>query len=482
MKEAFLISVFLLIFSSCFGQKTATNQNEIKQKIDNYINEVIEINEIPGVALAVIKDGKVIYEKYSGKASLEDNKPVDKNTAFKIFSTTKLITNVGVFQLIEKGKLALEDPISKYLDNLPKEWQSIKVAHLLTHSSGLPNIVMFEDIPITLPYDEKIAILAKKPMEFVTGAEYNYNQTNYFFLAKIIEKITGLTFEEYILQNQFPGVKSGVYFSSDFGKAVPNSAFRYNFNAKTNQYVKNTLNSGSDGHSANGLNITLPEFIRWNQNLDKNTFLKSETKYSMWEPFKYTNSKEDFGYGWDFYPVNKVISYGFTGGNETAFRKFVKNDMTIIFLSNGHKYDNLYVQSQVVNHVAGIVDKTLIDDYLLADEKVTQDFLKLDIAKSEQNYLDLKKDHPDWNFEYRLNIIGYTLMNNGRINDAIKIFELNAKENPKSGNAFDSLAESYFNNNQLEISKQTYQKALALSPENTNAKEMLDKIDKLLLK
>lgn len=482
MKEAFLISVFLLIFSSCFGQKAAVNQNEIKQKIDSYINEVIKINEIPGVALAVIKDGKVIYEKYSGKASFEDNKAVDKNTAFKIFSTTKLITNVGVFQLIEKGKLALEDPISKYLDNLPKEWQSIKVAHLLTHSSGLPNIVMFEDIPITLPYDEKIAILAKKPMEFVTGAEYNYNQTNYFFLAKIIEKITSLTFEEYILQNQFPGVKSGVYFSSDFGKAVPNSAFRYNFNAKTNQYVKNTLNSGSDGHSANGLNITLPEFIRWNQNLDKNTFLKSETKYSMWEPFKYTNSKEDFGYGWDFYPVNKVISYGFTGGNETAFRKFVKNDMTIIFLSNGHKYDNLYVQSQVVNHVAGIVDKTLIDDYLLADEKVTQDFLKLDIAKSEQNYLALKKDHPDWNFEYRLNIIGYTLMNNGRINDAIKIFELNAKENPKSGNVFDSLAESYFNNNQLEISKQTYQKALALSPENTNAKEMLDKIDKLLLK
>jgi CubicO group peptidase (beta-lactamase class C family) len=482
MKETFLISVFLLIFSICFGQQTDVNQKEVKQKIDNYINEVIEINEIPGVALAVIKDGKVIYEKYSGKASFEDNQPVDKNTAFKIFSTTKLITNVGVFQLIEKGKLSPEDPISKYLDNLPKEWQSIKVKNLLTHSSGLPDIVMFEDIPITLPYDEKIAILTTKPMEFVTGAQYSYNQTNYFFLAKIIEKITGLTFEEYILQNQFPEVKSGVYFSSDFGKAVPNSAFRYNFNTKTNQYVKNTLNSGADGHSANGLNITLPEFIRWNENLDKNTFLKSETKYSMWEPFQYTKSKEAFGYGWDFYPVNKVISYGFTGGNETAFRKFVKNDITIIFLSNGHKYDNLYVQSQVVNHVAGIVDKTLVDAYLLADEKITQDFLKLDFTKAELNYLVLKKNHPEWKFEDRLNVIGYTFMNYGRINDAIKVFELNTKENPKSGNAFDSLAESYFNNNQLEKSKQTYQKALALSPENANAKEMLVKIDKLLAK
>ena len=482
MKEAFLISVFLLIFNSCFGQKAAVNQNEIKQKIDSYINEVIKINEIPGVALAVIKDGKVIYEKYFGKASFEDNKPVDKNTAFKIFSTTKLITNVGIFQLIEKGKLSLEDPISKYLDNLPKEWQSIKVKNLLTHSSGLPNIVMFQDIPITLSYNEKIAILSKKPMEFATGSEYNYNQTNYLFLTKIIEKITGLSFEEYIMQNQFSGVKSGVYFSSNFGESVPNSTFRYNYNSKTKEYIKQTSNSGADLHSANGLNITLQEFIRWNENLDKDTFLKKETKYSMWEPFKYTNSTQNFGYGWDFYPVNKIISYGFTGGNETAFRKFTKNNLTIIFLSNGHKYGNLYVQSQVINHVAGIIDKTLIDDYLLADEKVTQDFLKLDFTKAEQNYLALKKNHPEWKFEDRLNAIGYTLMNYERVNDAIKVFELNTKENPKSGNAFDSLAESYFNNGQIETSKQAYQKALELSPENANAKEMLAKIDKLLAK
>jgi CubicO group peptidase (beta-lactamase class C family) len=482
MKETVFISIFLFVFSICFGQKTDTDQKEIKQKIDNYINEVIEVNEIPGVALAVIKDGKVIYEKYYGTASFEDNKLVDKNTAFKIFSTTKLITNVGIFQLIENGKLALEDPISKYLNNLPKEWQGIKVKNLLTHSSGLPDIVMFEDISITLPYDEKIAMLSKKPMEFTTGDQYSYNQTNYIFLAKIIEKISGLPFEQYILQNQFPGVKSGVYFSSDFGKSFPNSAFRYNYNSQTKKYAKNTLNSGSDGHSANGLNISLPEFIRWNENLDKNKFLKNETKYSMLEPFKYSKSTESFGYGWDIYPVNKILSYGFTGGNETAFRKFIHNNMTIIFLSNGHKYDNLSVQSQVINHIAGIVDKTLVDDYLLADEKVTQDFLKLDFATSEQNYLAVKKNHPEWNFENRLNSIGYTLMKYARLNDAIKVFELNTKENPKSGNALDSLAESYLNNGQLEISKQTYQKVLALSPENANAKEMLVKIDKLLAK
>jgi tetratricopeptide (TPR) repeat protein len=133
----------------------------------------------------------------------------------------------------------------------------------------------------------------------------------------------------------------------------------------------------------------------------------------------------------------------------------------------------------VINHVASIADPSLTDEYLLADEKITQDFLKLDIDKSTQNYFNLKKVHPEWDFEFHLNAIGYTLMNYGRINDAIKVFEINTKENPKSGNAFDSLAEGFFNNNQFEISKENYKKALELNPDNTNAKEMLDKIKKI---
>ncbi|SHL67144.1 serine hydrolase domain-containing protein [Flavobacterium saccharophilum] len=473
MKKSLCVAL-LFVFNLSFSQNKESKST--KDEIDHYIKNVIEINEIPGVALAVIKDGKVIYENYFGKANLEENKAVDKNTAFKIFSTTKLITGVGVFQLIETGKLSLEDPISKYLDNLPKEWQEIKIKNLLTHSSGLPDVVQFEDIPFSLPYAEKISLLAKKTMQFAIGNQYRYNQTNYLFLAKIIEKITGKTFEEYILKNQFPEAKSDVFFLSNFRQITPQGAVRYNYNIKNKKYEKNNYNSGPDSHSANGLNITLDEFIKWNENLDKNVYLKKETKYSMWQSFPFANNTDRFAYGWEIVPVNKIPSYGFTGGNETAFRKFINNDLTIIFLSNGHKYSNLYVQSQVINHVAAIVDKSLEDDYLLAGEKINQDFLKLEISLAEQNYLNIKKNHPDWNFEYRLNAIGYTLMSYSRLNDAIKVFQLNVKENPKSGGAFDSLAESYFNDNQLEIARKNYEKSLELSPDNANAKEMLEKI------
>lgn len=480
MKKSFLIAFIFIVFNLSFSQKKEDRATE--QKIDTYIKEVIAINEIPGVALAVVKDGKVIYEKYYGKASLEENKAVDKNTAFKLFSTTKLITNVGVFQLIEKGKLSLEDSISKYIDNLPKEWQGIQVKNLLSHSSGLPNLILFDDISITMSFEEKLAILSKKPMEFATGNQYNYNQTNYWFLTKIIEKITGLTFEDYILQNQFPAIQSGVCFSSNFAENIPNGTPKYNYDAENKKYIKSTSDFGFDAHSANGLNITLKNFIRWNENLDKDIYLKKETKYSMWKPFQFADKTDRFAYGWEIVPVNKILSYGFTGGNETAFRKFPDHKLTIIFLSNGHKYANLYVQSQVINHVASIVDQSLTDDYYLAGEKINQIFLKQEISKVQQNYLDIKKSHPDWNFEYRLNIIGYTLLNYGRINDGIKVLELNTKENPTSGNAFDSLADGYYKNNQFENSKLTYKKALELNPDNANAKEMLVKIEQVLTK
>lgn len=284
------------------------------------------------------------------------------------------------------------------------------------------------------------------------------------------------------MQNQFPSIESGVYFSSNFGEAKPNSAFRYNYSIENKKYSRSTSNFGTDAHSANGLNISLPNFIQWNDKLDKDIYFQKETKYSMWKSFPFTNNTDRFAYGWEIVPVNKVLSYGFTGGNETAFRKFIDHDLTIIFLSNGHKYSSLYVQSQVINHVASIVDKTLTDDFLLSGEKINQDFLKLHFIKAEQNYLITKKNHPDWDFEYRLNIIGYTLMDHGRLSDGIKVLELNAEENPKSGNAFDSLGDGYFRNNQLEISKDNFKKSLELNPDNTNAKEMLEKIEKILAK
>ena len=114
MKQAFLILFFLNLSFLGFCQKT-----EQTKSIDNYLQDVMKTYEIPGLAVGVVKNDKIIFQKYYGRESLEADKKVDSNSLFRVYSTTKLITNVAVFQLIEKGQLSLEDKISKYFDNLP---------------------------------------------------------------------------------------------------------------------------------------------------------------------------------------------------------------------------------------------------------------------------------------------------------------------------------------------------------------------------
>lgn len=140
------------------------------------------------------------------------------------------------------------------------------------------------------------------------------------------------------------------------------------------------------------------------------------------------------------------------------------------------------MEGQVIDHVAGIIDENLRDSNLLADEKITADFYKVDLEKAIQNYYSVKSQYPTRNFENRLLSIGYNLMNNQNLKNAIKVFELNLKENPNSANAYDCIAEAYFTNEQFDLARQNYQKSLDLYPENTNAKDMINKIDKIMKK
>ena len=112
MKQIILAVLTLNISAIAFSQQT----DQFKL-IDSYIEETMKNNEIPGLALGILKDGKIIFEQYYGKEGLEDSKKVSPTSMFRVYSTSKLITNVGVFQLIEQGKLSLEDNVSKYIEN-----------------------------------------------------------------------------------------------------------------------------------------------------------------------------------------------------------------------------------------------------------------------------------------------------------------------------------------------------------------------------
>ncbi|MDQ1161952.1 tetratricopeptide (TPR) repeat protein [Chryseobacterium sp. SORGH_AS 447] len=149
-------------------------------------------------------------------------------------------------------------------------------------------------------------------------------------------------------------------------------------------------------------------------------------------------------------------------------------------MSTGYQF--FPVQYHIVNHIASMIDKNLTDKYLLAEESIIAEFARPNNPDAEKNYYKIKAENPKWNFEGALNNIGYVLMRNSRVSEAVTVFALNAKENPQSANAFDSLGEGYFSVKNYALALENYKKSIELNPENTNARDMINKIQDLLKK
>lgn len=355
-----IICLFILFGIGCENSKKG-NKKELSIEKQNKINEYLkkESTNTLGLAVAVIKDGDVVYESYLGKEDL-NNKPVNKETIFPLYSLSKLITSTAIFQLIEEDKTHLDDNISLYIDALPKEWQTIKVKHLLTHSSGLPDYdLMKGDVADSITFKS----LTQNKLRFKKGERWEYNQTNFWFLTKIIERVTKKSFEDFIIENQFSSNK--VLYSSNFAAAIPNRSFKYSFNTSSLLWEKINLDFGKRANSAGGLNLRLSQFIEWNKRFDNNELIQPDTKHKMWTsfefetPFYFEHEKDKFLHGWQQYSSNNEISYGFTGGLVTGYRKFIHQNLTIIVLSNGFK--NAPIRNKIINKIAGIVDENLAE-------------------------------------------------------------------------------------------------------------------------
>lgn len=396
MKQSVLTTIFLN--ASILGFSQTAEQSKV---IDSYIKNVIQINEIPGMAVGIVKNDKVTFQQYYGRENLESDKKVSSKSMFRVYSTTKLIANVGLFKLIEEGKVSLDDKISKYVGNLPKDWQNIQVKNLVSHSSGLPDMFDLKDLSEKATHKEVIDRLSKEKIEFEAGDHYRYNQTNYLLITMIIEEITGKTFEEYILENQFPDSKNQVVFSSNSIEKIPNRVGKYDYNQEKRQYEKLMAINGLRSHSSNGLAVTLPAFLQWSIHFSKNDFVKPETKKMMWKPFDYKNNDWEFGHGWEITDSNKTRSYGFSGGNVSAYSIFPDNNMAIIVMYNGNK--GFLVMYQMVHHIAGIIDKNMMDPYALAEEiTISEPLVHHDLKKKVYGYR-IENDKVVFSYQYPKN-------------------------------------------------------------------------------
>lgn len=461
MLKLFISFAALFSFTVLMGQVQPKKALETSAQIDQYLMEVLGKYNIPGIAVAVIKNDKIIHRNNYGKANIELNVAISEKSIFRLYSLTKPIIATGAFQLIEQNKLSLEDAISKYLHNLPTAWNSVQVKHLLTHSSGLPDIVNYEPLPENEAREKVFA----DAIQFEKGEKFDYNQTNFWLLQKIIEIISKQNITAFITENQFSQTADkNVFFSTDSRDIIPNRVTQYS-NFATGKLQIEVPNNGSYLSSCNGLNMTMDALIQWDSKFNNNKLISAKSKEKMLELFPYTKSDSKFTFGWDENVINGHKAYGFSGGRRTAYRIFPKDNLSILFLANGIGSDvNV---DNIVNHIAHFVDNDIIDYSFTAYETLLKSAQE-NVSGLKNTFVSLKKDpkYSNVNFEEHLNTIGYILLNQDKkVTEALVVFNLNAQEYPKSINVFDSLAEAYEANNDVKNAVDNYTKSMEL---NTN--------------
>lgn len=313
---------------------------------------------------------RLFTKKNYGLANLVHKVPVTDSTLFRVYSASKIVTSVAIFQLIEARKLSLDDSISKYIDNFPQLWKDIKIEHFLTHSSGRPDYKNFDN---ELSNQLLISKMAKEPLYFEKGYRHEYNQTNFWFLKLIIEKVTNQKFEDFIKENQFNEDSHQVIYASNSLVAIPNRVSKYQFNKEYNAYEISIFKAGSRSVAGNGLNINLNTLLKWNSKLDKNQLVNLETKQQMLTPYNFKDHNIPFGYSWGIYGPQDKQYYGFAGGGVSALMKFMKKDLTIIILSNGFK--NRPVISNAITYISCLSDTTLVRKDRMLNEDIRLAFM-----------------------------------------------------------------------------------------------------------
>ena len=457
-----IVGLTMLTSNLTYGQTSKNNQ----AKIDEYIKGIMKRYGIPGAAVAVIRNQQVIHENYYGYANLEHRVVVQPKTIFPLLSTTKVPVATAIFKLIEQGKLSLNDQIGKFMKDLPTNWKGIEVKYLLAHSSGLPDIVKYDKDSETTArkkvYQDKIL--------FKKGARFQYNQTNFWVLSKIIEKLTQQKFEVHLLHTQFKRDNPSVLFSTNMLEIIANRATRYTFfNDRKALEVDKQIN-GAYLNSCNGLNLSLPAFIQWSKRFAHGDFISQASKNNMWEAFKYSQKGPAFAYGWEIHTTNSHLSYGFSGGYTTAYRTFPNNGLSIIWLTNGFRKP--YSTDPIVNYLAGIVDAKLQNTTTIALEKVNKLFFEKPLKEAISGYHTIKKTNPQINFNKTLYGIASGLLNENQIKNSIAVYNLNIDEYPKSWIGYYGRANAHHKNKDFLKAIQDYKKAAKLNPNETDKKQL----------
>ena len=472
-RRSFLLSLLAILAF----QVSAVAQSKAN-KIDNLLSLYHKYGQFNGSVL-VADNGKVVYQKGLGLANMEWNIPNAPDTKFRLGSITKQFTSTLILQLVEQGKIKLDGKLTDYLPEYRKDTgDKVTIHNLLSHTSGIPSYTslpgFFQNVsrnPFTV--DDFIKKYASGELEFEPGTKFVYDNSGYFLLGAIIEKVTGKPYEQVLKENIFDplGMKNSGY--DRWGTILNKRATGYTRSPKG--YQTAAYLDMSIPYAAGSLYSTVEDLYLWDQALYGDKVLSAKSKELMFKP-----NLNNYGYGFvitkaTLAPPTKlavpVIQHnGGINGFSTTIVRMTNEKRLIVLLDNAEDGQHL---GEITRGIMSVLyDQPVDDPKRSIAERVMNTISEKDVASAIAQYRELKagKTASEYNFaQTELNQLGYQLLQMKKVTEAIEVFKLNVEMYPQSANAYDSLGEGYLLHGDKDLSIANYKKSLELDPKNTNA-------------
>jgi CubicO group peptidase (beta-lactamase class C family) len=320
-------------------------------RADAWIREQMAARKIPGMSVAVVQDGKVIFDRAYGLANVELEVPVTTGTRFIIASTTKAWAATAIMMLVEQGKVGLDQPIGELVPDLPASWRTVPVRRLLSHTSGLPDVSLSPNTGELLAHtrDSALTLAGAKPLDFSAGTQWAYNQTNYVLLGMVIDRVTGTPFKSWILEHISKplGLASPIF--GDSRAVIPGRTTQYTRWALAREGPPRALDSLRVTsylyepwmQMAAGLNTTAADLARFGDAVRAGRLIRPGLRDTMWTSITMSDGKvfrfggtSGMGLGWavDDDPAGKVV--GMEGGAAASLKVFPARKLAVAVLTN----------------------------------------------------------------------------------------------------------------------------------------------------
>jgi CubicO group peptidase (beta-lactamase class C family) len=324
----------VLVCVLCLIQEPAAQRD----RTDDYITAEMTNFHLPGLSLVVVKNGQIVKAAGYGFADIDRKIPATPDTVYKIGSISKQFIAAGILLLMQDGRLALDDPIGKYLDGTPEAWKRITIRHLLTHTSGL-----IRESPGFSPFKvqndaDLLEAAYSKPLLFAPGTKWTYSNIGYVALAEIIARASGRPWSEFIHERIFKPANMTMTFPTNVKPSGAPLALGYAGDAN-----RRKADDWPAVRASGAFYSTVLDLAKWDAVLHTDAVLSHTIRKQMWTPVALENGRSaPYGFGWHVYARNgrrQVWHGGGLPGFTAYFARFIDDRVTVAVLTNGDDSD-----------------------------------------------------------------------------------------------------------------------------------------------